>query len=47
MAKIYTSKPLAAQEMLPSKETIRFLLAYSKALYVVRKGRLKLETISN
>jgi len=47
MAKIYSEKKLAAPEMLPKKETIDFLLNYSKALKVVKAGKLTFETIAN
>lgn len=47
MAKIYTTKPLAASKMLPKKETINFLLSYSKALTIKRKGNLVFECIAN
>jgi hypothetical protein len=49
MAKIYSEKKLAAQkEMLPKKETIDFLLNYSKALKVVKtSGNLEFESIAN
>ncbi|WP_290840766.1 hypothetical protein [Flavobacterium sp.] len=47
MAKIYTSKPLAASKMLPKKETINFLLSYSKALTIQKKGNMVFESIAN
>lgn len=47
MAKIYTTKPLAASKMLPKKETISFLLNYSKALTIKKKGNLVFEYIAN
>lgn len=48
MAKLYSKKQLANQkEMLPKKETISFLLNYSKALSITKVGNLKFETIAN
>ncbi|WP_165764571.1 hypothetical protein [Flavobacterium cyanobacteriorum] len=49
MAKIYSEKKLAApKKMLPKKETINFLLNYSKALKVVKtSGNLTFESIAN
>lgn len=47
MAKIYTSKTLATAKMLPKKETINFLLSYSKALSIQKKGNLVFESIAN
>ncbi len=47
MAKLYTSKKLATPKMLPKKETISFLLQYSKALSIVKVGTLSFENIAN
>ena len=47
MAKLYTSKKLATPKMLPKKETISFLLSYSKALTIVKVGDLTFESIAN
>lgn len=47
MAKLYTSKKLAAPKMLPKKETIQFLLSYSKALSMMKVGNMTFETIAN
>ncbi|MFD2890514.1 hypothetical protein ACFS5J_00585 [Flavobacterium chuncheonense] len=47
MAKLYSKKKLATQEMLPKKETISFLLNYSKALSITKVGKLTFETIAN
>jgi hypothetical protein len=47
MAKIYLSKPLAASTMLPKKETVSFLLSYSKALIIVKRGKLTFESLAN
>lgn len=38
MAKIYSKAKLAAPKMLPKKETVDFILSYSKALKVVKTG---------
>ncbi len=47
MAKIYTKKKNATPKMLPSKETVNFILSYSKALKVVKVGDEYLETFAN
>ncbi|OIQ18681.1 MAG: hypothetical protein BM557_07100 [Flavobacterium sp. MedPE-SWcel] len=47
MAKIYSKKKLATPEMLPKKETIDFLLNYSKALQIVKTSNGTYENIAN
>ena len=47
MAKLYSKKKLAPQMILPKKETISFLLNYSKALSIVKVGNLTFESIAN
>ncbi|RYJ42944.1 hypothetical protein [Flavobacterium beibuense] len=48
MAKLYSKKKLEAPEMLPKKETIAFLLNYSKALTIVKtSGNITFESIAN
>jgi len=47
MAKIYTTRTLAASKMLPKKDTINFLLSYSKALTIRKKGTMVFECIAN
>jgi len=47
MAKIYSTKQLAASKMSPKKQTIDLLLSYSKALTIVKKGKLTFECIAN
>ena len=47
MAKIYDKKTLEETKKLPKKETISFLLNYSKALKVIKIGRLSFENIAN
>ncbi len=47
MGKIYTKKQLAAPKMSPKKETISFLLNYSKALRMIKVGDMTFETIAN
>ncbi|WP_201309324.1 hypothetical protein [Flavobacterium sp. MK4S-17] len=47
MAKIYSKKKLAAPKMLPKKETINFLLSFSKALRIVKTGNGTFENIAN
>ncbi|WP_306352731.1 hypothetical protein [Flavobacterium sp. '19STA2R22 D10 B1'] len=46
MAKIY-SKSLATKKMLPKKETIAFLLNYSKAVSFVKGKNMNYEIIAN
>jgi hypothetical protein len=47
MAKLYSKKKLAIQEMKPKKETISFLLNYSKALSIHKVGNTNFEIIAN
>ena len=47
MAKIYSEKKLAVPEMLPKKETVNFLLNYSRALKIVKTKEFIFETIAN
>ena len=47
MAKIYSKRKLASKKLLPKKETLQFLLNYSKALNIIKIGNMKLETIAN
>lgn len=47
MAKIYSKKTLATTTMLPKRETINFILNYSKALNVVKIGNMNFEILAN
>lgn len=47
MAKIYSKKPLASSNMLPKKETVNLILNYSKALTMVKVGKMTFECIAN
>jgi hypothetical protein len=47
MAKIYSKKQSAASKMLPKKDTIHFLLNYSKALSMIKVGKFTFENIAN
>ncbi len=47
MAKIYSKKTLATQKMLPNKQTIDFILNYSKSLKIVKVGNMNIEIIAN
>ena len=47
MAKIYSKKSVADSNMKPRKETISFLLNYSKALSYLKVNGLKVELIAN
>ncbi len=48
MAKLYFTKKTVTNKILnPKKETVSFLLNYSKALNIVNVGKMKIETISN
>lgn len=47
MAKIYSKKTLVKNSMKPKKDTVSFLLSYSKALSYIKVGNMKIETIAN
>ena len=47
MAKIYSKKKNAIIKMSPKKETVSFLLNYSKALRIEKLGEVVYETILN
>ena len=47
MAKIYSKKSVANTNMKPKKETISFLLNYSKALSYLKVEGFKIEVIAN
>ena len=47
MAKIYSKKVVSSNQMKPKKETILFLLNYSKALTIITAGKMVIETIAN
>ena len=47
MAKLYSKKKKANPEMSPKKETVNFLLNYSKALSITKVGDLTFENIAN
>lgn len=47
MAKTYSPKKFESLKMLPKKETITFLLNYSKALSITKVGKLSFEFIAN
>jgi hypothetical protein len=47
MAKLYSKEKLVVTKALPKKETIRFLLDYSKALSIIKVGNLSFEHIAN
>jgi hypothetical protein len=47
MAKLYSKKKNATPKMAPKKETISFLLSYSKALNITKVGDLTFENIAN
>ena len=47
MAKLYSQKPVAAPKMLPKKETIDFLLNYSKALKIIKTENGTYECLAN
>jgi hypothetical protein len=47
MAKIYSKKQLATSNMLPKKETISLILSYSKAVTMVKVGKMRFECIAN
>jgi hypothetical protein len=47
MAKIYSKKSVANSKMKPKKETISFLLNYSKALSYLKVEGVRIEIIAN
>ncbi|SCY80434.1 hypothetical protein SAMN02927903_02440 [Flavobacterium caeni] len=47
MAKIYSKEKSVTDSMKPKKETISFLLNYSKALHITKVGKMRIETIAN
>ncbi len=47
MAKIYSKKVLLTPLLLPKKETISFILQYSKVMSMVKVGKFTFENISN
>lgn len=47
MAKLYSKKALANTKMLPKKQTINFILNYSKALSIVKIGNMNFEILAN
>jgi hypothetical protein len=47
MAKIYSRKSSVTPSMKPKKETVSFLLNYSKALSYMKIGKRNIEMIAN
>jgi hypothetical protein len=47
MAKLYSKKSKGNAKLLPKKQTIDFLLNYSKSLSILKIGKLNFETIAN
>lgn len=47
MAKIYSKKALVSNIMKPKKETVSFLLNYSKALSIIKVNDKSFEIIAN
>jgi hypothetical protein len=47
MAKLYSKKALATNKMLPKKETVQFILNYSKALTIMKVGNKNFEILAN
>ena len=47
MAKLYSKKKLATPVMLPKKETVDFLLNYSKAFKIVKTQNGTYENFAN
>ncbi len=47
MAKIYSKKIVAIPAMKPEKETVSFLLNYSKALRIIKVAKKNFEIIAN
>jgi hypothetical protein len=47
MAKLYTKKKFAIENLKPKKETISFILNYSKALSIHKIGNSNFQIIAN
>ncbi len=47
MAKLYSQPPKSKKQLNPKKETVDFLLNYSKALSVIHCNKLKFEALLN
>jgi rubrerythrin len=47
MAKIYSKKTVVTNSIKPEKETISFLLNYSKALNIIQCNKMSFEIIAN
>lgn len=47
MAKLYSKNNKKASVMLPKKETINFILQYSKTLTVTKIGKLNFASFAN
>ena len=47
MAKIYSAKNLVRTKMKPKKETVSFLLNYSKALSILKLNNLRFDILAN
>ena len=47
MAKIYSKETLVTASMKPKKETVSFLLNYSKALSMIKVNNMSFEIIAN
>jgi hypothetical protein len=47
MAKLYSECPQKKDKLIPKKETVDFLLNYSKALSVIHYNNLKFEALQN
>lgn len=47
MAKIYSKEKLAKTNLLPKKETINFILNYSKAITIKKIGNMNFEILAN
>jgi hypothetical protein len=47
MVQIYFKKNIAVSKIQPKKETVSFLLQFSKAFSVLKVGNQKIEVIAN
>ncbi|MEY8869961.1 hypothetical protein AB9K24_10660 [Meridianimaribacter flavus] len=47
MAKLYSNYPQTKNNLNPKKETVDFLINYSKALSVIHCNKLKFEALLN
>jgi hypothetical protein len=47
MAKLYSQKNKTSKKLIPTKETVSFILSYSKALHIVTVGKITFDNVLN